>query len=71
MKIFNVVKLKEKYKIELSKEPEDDKKYIVVFESETLAGYNYQRIFKGTYKQCKKMKIFFEKRRRKIWLESN
>lgn len=71
MRMFNIVKLKEKYKIELSKEPKDDKKYIVVFESQTLAGYNCQRVFKGTYKECQKMKKFFEKRRRKLWLGSN
>lgn len=71
MRLFNIIKLKEKYRIEKSKEPEDDKKYIIVFESQTLCGYNFQRVFKGTYEECRKMKKFFEKRRRKLWLGSN
>ena len=71
MRLFNITKLKEKYKIEKSKEPVDGKNYIVVFESETLSGFNYQRVFKGTYEECQKMKKFFEKRRRKQWLKLN
>ncbi len=68
MRLFNITKLKERYKIEESKEPEDDKKYIVFYESETLCGYNYQRVFKGTKKECIKKKKELEKRRRKLWL---
>lgn len=71
MRLFNIVKLKEKYRIQKSLEPEDDKKYIIVFESETLNGYNFQRVFKGNYEECKKMKKIFEKRRRKLWLGLN
>ena len=48
--------LKRTYEIRLSKEPIEDKRYILTLESETAHGYNYERILKGTYQECEKLK---------------
>lgn len=53
-KKFDGVKVE--YKIEKSKEPEEEKTHIVVFISEVGNGCNYKRIFKGTYKDCLEFK---------------
>jgi len=60
--MFSALKLKERYKVIKSREPEDDKTHIVVYESESLRGYNYQRVFKGSYQKCRKIKDALEKR---------
>lgn len=60
--MFSALKLKERYKVIKSGEPEDDKTHIVVYESETLRGYNCQRVFKGSYQKCHKIKDALEKR---------
>lgn len=41
------------YVVEKSNNPEGNKEYLVVYECETPHGYNYQRIYKGTLKDCK------------------
>ena len=41
-----------KYKVEKSEFPEDNKTHLVVMYSNTMYGVNYQRVFKGTYKEC-------------------
>lgn len=53
---MNFIKLKSKYRILESKEPEDKATHILWYESETLRGCNYQRIFKGTKEECIKEK---------------
>jgi hypothetical protein len=57
MNIFKVIRLKNNYKVVKSNEPEDDKTHILVWESQTKHGCGYQRVFKGTYKQCKEEKV--------------
>lgn len=68
MKIFRSIKLLDRYKIEASKEPNNDGNYVLFHEIETLRGYNYQRVFKGSYKECckEKNRLENEKRKRKI-----
>lgn len=41
-----------KYKVERSNYPEDNKTHLVVRYSVSSHGYNIQRVFKGTYKEC-------------------
>lgn len=60
--MFSALKLKERYRVVKSREPEDDKTHIVVYESESLRGYNCQRVFKGSYQKCQKIKDALEKR---------
>lgn len=50
------------YKVQKSKYPEDDKKYIVIYESETERGYGCGRLFKGTLTECKNFKKEMENR---------
>lgn len=45
-------------RVEESKYPDEDGKYILVLESETERGCNYERIFKGNKREC-----YREKRR--------
>lgn len=40
------------FKVEKSKFPEGDKKWLVVMYSKTGNGTNYQRVFKGTKQEC-------------------
>lgn len=54
-KISRIAK-KQAYVVEKSNEPDGEKEYIVVYESETDKGCNYQRVFKGTFKECHKLK---------------
>lgn len=49
------IKKKQGYVVEHSKEPSGDKEYLVVYECETDKGCNYQRVFKGTLKECNKL----------------
>lgn len=46
------------YRVEESKYPDNEGKYILVYESESTQGYNYQRVFKGNKREC-----YREKRR--------
>ena len=55
-KIDRITKKSQAYVVEKSNEPEGDKEYIVVYESETENGYNTGRVFKGTFKECQKLK---------------
>lgn len=48
-----------KYKVEKSKFPEGNKTHLVILDAHSEHGYNYQRVFKGSYKECLE-----EKRRR-------
>ena len=50
------MKLKSRYFIERSKEPDGLNTHILFYESETLHGSSFKRIFKGTYQECKKEK---------------
>ena len=52
MKIFRSIKLLDRYKIEESKEPNDEGEYVLFHEIKSLRGYNCQRVFKGNFKQC-------------------
>lgn len=45
-----------RYIIRKSKEPDGRKKYILVIKSKTKQGINEGRVFKGTFKQCAKIK---------------
>lgn len=53
---MNSIKLKNKYRIVESKEPEDKATHVLWYESETLRGFNYQRVFKGTKEECERVK---------------
>lgn len=50
------MKIKNRYFIERSKEPEGLKTHILFYESETFSGSCIKRVFKGTYQECKKEK---------------
>lgn len=52
MKLFKRLRLVDKYYVEKSKEPNDNGKYILFHEVKSLRGYNCQRVFKGSFKQC-------------------
>ena len=41
-----------KYKVEKSEYPEGNKTQLVVMYKTSEHGYNIQRVFKGTYKEC-------------------
>lgn len=56
MKLFRRLRLQDKYQVEPSKEPDDEGKYIVFHITKSLRGYNYQRVFKGNYRECYKEK---------------
>jgi hypothetical protein len=47
------------YRVEESKYPDNEGNYILVLESETERGCNYQRVFKGNKREC-----YREKKRR-------
>ena len=47
------------YRVEESKYPDNEGNYILVLESETEKGCNYQRVFKGNKREC-----YREKKRR-------
>lgn len=50
-----LIKKEQCFIVEPSKEPEGNKDYIVVYESETDKGFGCGRIFKGTEKECRKL----------------
>lgn len=63
MKLVKPMKLKSKYVIERAKEVDDDGTHILWYESETMHGISYKRVFKGTYQECLKEK---EKREKNV-----
>lgn len=63
MKLIEPLKIKSKYFIEKLKQPDEEGTHILFYESETLHGCNYQRVFKGTYQECKNEK---EKREKNV-----
>lgn len=67
MKIFKIGinKIKDKYSIKESREPEGRKTHILYHETETPHGCNYQRVFKGTLQACRKEKQKREKTKKK------
>ena len=65
MKPFGVKIISEKYTVTKSREPEDDKTHLVVYECHSLHGHNYKRVFKGTYKECCEQKKLLEKEKEK------
>ena len=58
MRIFEmkIKRIKDKYTIRESKEPEGRKTHILYHETETPHGCNYQRVFMGTLQACRKEK---------------
>ena len=52
MKLVKPMKLKSKYVIERTKEIDDEGTHILWYESETMHGSCYKRVFKGTYQDC-------------------
>ena len=50
------MKIKSRYFIERSKEPEGLNTHILYYESETFRGSSIKRVFKGTYQECRKEK---------------
>jgi len=65
MKLFKRMRLTDRYTVEESREPNDEGGYLVVHETSTLHGYNYQRVFKGNFRECHKEKKRLEKERLK------
>lgn len=64
MKLFRRLRLQDKYQVEPSKEPDDEGKYIVFHITKSLRGCNYQRVFKGSFKECHNEKEKLEKIRK-------
>lgn len=56
MKLFKRLRLMDRYQVELSREPDEKGKYIVFHITRSLRGCNYQRVFKGNYRECYKEK---------------
>jgi hypothetical protein len=54
MKLFRKMRLIDKYKVEPSNDEKG--KYIVFHITRSLRGCNYQRVFKGNYRECYKEK---------------
>ena len=50
------MKTKNKLRIEKSKYPTDEITHVLWLETESLSGYGYRGIFKGTYQECFKEK---------------
>lgn len=53
---YRPLKLKSRYVVQPSRYPNDDGTHIVLYESETLNGVGYKRVFKGSYKECQNFK---------------
>lgn len=68
MKLFKRLRLVDKYYVEKSKEPNDNGKYILFHEVKSLRGYNCQRVFKGSFKQCHIEKKKLEKKWEMIFI---
>lgn len=65
MKILRSLRLEDKYKVELSKYPDERGKYIVFHYTRTLKGCSCQRVFKGSYKECQTEKTRLEEEMKK------
>lgn len=63
MKLFKKMRLVDKYTVEKSKEPDDHGNYILMHITKTLRGCNYQRVYKGSFKECHIEKRRLEKLR--------
>ena len=50
-----LIKKEQCYIVEPSNEPEGNKDYVVIYESETEKGFGCGRVFKGTEKECNKL----------------
>ena len=61
MRIFKRMRLLDKYRVEPSKQPDKEGKYVLFHEMKSLRGYNYQRVFKGSFKECHTEKRRLEK----------
>lgn len=61
MKLFKKMRLVDKYYVEKSKEPNDDGRYVLFHKMKTLRGYNCQRVFKGSFKECHEERKILEK----------
>lgn len=61
MKLFKKMFLKNEYEVVPSKEPDREGTHIVLHKTKTLRGCNYQRVFKGKFKECVKEKNRLEK----------
>ena len=64
MRFFRKIRLVDKYKIEKSNEPNDEGTHIIVHETESLSGFNFQKVFKGSYQECCSKKKQLEKRKK-------
>lgn len=64
MKIFSKMRLVDKYRVEKSREPNDEGTHIVLHETESLCGFGFQKVFKGSYKECCLKKKQLEKRKK-------
>lgn len=62
MKLFRKMRLIDKYKVEPSNDEKG--KYIVFHITRSLRGCNYQRVFKGSFKECRNEKEKLEKIRK-------
>lgn len=62
---MKIKRIKDKYTIRESREPEGRKTHILYHETETPHGCNYQRVFKGTLQACQKEKQKREKAKKK------
>lgn len=62
MRIIRSVRLVDKYQVSPSKEPDEEGKYVLFHITKTLRGCNYQRVFKGNYRQCYKEKRRLEEK---------
>lgn len=62
MKSFRKMRLIDKYKVEPSNDEKG--KYILFHIIESLRGCNYQRVFKGSFKECHNEKENLEKIRK-------
>ena len=54
--MYKPLKIKSRYVVEKSKFPDDDGTHVVFYESETLGGSCYKRVFKGTFRECQEFK---------------
>lgn len=53
---YKPLKIKSRYVVEKSRFPDDDGTHIVFYESKTLGGSCYKRVFKGTFRECQEFK---------------
>ena len=53
---MNSIKIKSIYRILKNTDENDKDKYVLWYESETLRGCNYQRVFKGSKEECERVK---------------